>query len=253
MFRRPKLLKKYEALRSMKTTDKDIVNQQTKKRVQPTDAKVDDPLTNTTSGSDQREIIILNETDMTKKFKPPSRVEWSTYEIIDTPHFVIYEATMTTDADDSIAESDSTKEHPPFAVDESAEVPELVPALILQDSLDLTYVTDLSDSVLSGCESDVSELLVLNSTHEELDIDDSRPTRGLQYDDQLWCPFSCCSPASFNLRPVPSFYAESCLESTDVERSTSQLSCFSDELDSFFDLSLLQNEQYSPYVQRTAV
>jgi len=36
--------------------------------------------------------------------------------------------------------------------------------------LDLTNVTDLSESVLSDYETGVDELLVMNSTYQELDI-----------------------------------------------------------------------------------
>lgn len=238
MYRKP--LKKYEAFKRMKTTG----TEDTSARNNPAIAIVKQSFLGCVNWSSADKDIVNRQT---KK-----RVE---YAVTDTPHFVIYEATTTTDADDSIAELDTTEERPSFAVDESAEVSELVPELMdLHDRSDLTYVTDLSESVFFGCESDVDEFLVLNSTHEELDIDDSRPTIGLRYDDHLLCPFcSCISPASFNLSPVPSCYAESCLESTHAERSTSQLSCFSDELDSFFDLSFLQNEQYSPYVQRTYV
>src|SRR6218665_2091062 len=230
--------------------EKDIVDQQTKKRVQSSDSKSADPLINTTSGPDQREVVVWRENEMTKTFKP-SLAERSTYEITDTPHFVIYEATMTTfhEADDSIAEIDTTEEHPSFALDESTEVPDLVSALVLQNTSDLTYVTDLSESVFSGCESDVDEFLVLNSTHEKLDMDDST----IQYDGKA-CSFSCISPASFNLSPVPSFCAGSCCERTyDDYRSTGQLSFESDELDSFFDLSFLQDEPYLPHVKTTNV
>src|SRR6218665_1961097 len=213
--------------------EKDIIDQQTKKQVQSSYSKLADPLKNTTPGPDQREAVVWTENVMTKKFKL-SLAEGSTYEITDTPHFVIYEATMTTfhEADDSIAEIDTTEERFSFAVDESTEVPDLVPALVLQNTSDLTYVTDLSESVFSGCESDVDEFLVLNSTHEKLDMDDST----IQYDGKA-CSFRCTSPASFNLSPVPSFYAE---RTYDDYRSTGQLSFESDELDSFFDLSFLQ-------------
>ena len=100
--------------------EKDIVDQQTKKRVQLSDSKLADPLINTTSGPDQREVVVWRENEMTKTFKP-SLAERSTYEITDTPHFVMYDATMTTfhEADDSIAEIDTSEEHPSFAVDES--------------------------------------------------------------------------------------------------------------------------------------
>jgi len=119
--------------------EKGIVDQQTKKSFKSSDAKVHHPLTNKTSGADRRDIII--------------RRESATY----TPHFAM---TTFLEADEFFS----------FAIGESAEVPGFQPAVVIPDSLDLTNVTDLSESVLSGYETGFDDLLVLNSTQQELDI-----------------------------------------------------------------------------------
>src|SRR6218665_295904 len=158
------------------------------------------------------------------------------------PHFVI---------DDIITpiffEED---EHFSFPIHESVEVPEFVSAMTLENSLDLTCVTELIKSGFPGYKTDAGERLSLNSTNEKLDSDYST----MHYVDQF-CSFSCISPASFNLNPTSSLYADRCIADTCVDdgRSWSQQSCSSDELDSFFDVSVLQNEQCSTYVKRTVV
>src|SRR6218665_420917 len=177
------------------------------KRVQSSDSKVHETLTTKAFRSDQT-------TDKR------------------APHFVIDHTTMPISFEEDELFS--------FSIQESVEVPEFVPAMALQNSLDLTYVTELNESVLSaGHETDANERLSLNST------DDS----AVQYGDQF-CPFSCISPASFNLSPTSSVYADSYL---DDGRSMSQLSGFSDELDSFFDVNVLQKEQCFTYLKRTVV
>src|SRR6218665_2432884 len=155
------------------------------------------------------------------------------------PHFVIDATTMPIFFQENELFS--------FPIHESDEVPEFVPEMALENSLDLTYVTELDESVFSGYETDARKL---NSTDEKLDSDYSAK----HYDDQF-CSFSCISPASFNLNPTSSLYADRCIAETYVDdgRSWSQQSCSSDELDSFFDVSVLQNEQCSTYVKRTVV
>src|SRR5688572_20230257 len=94
------------------TEENDKVSQQTKKRDQPSDndAKVNDPFTSSTSAAEQRETVIVENKEITKKSKL-SQGESSTFARTDTPHVVIYDATMTTflKADNSIAELDTTK------------------------------------------------------------------------------------------------------------------------------------------------
>ena len=80
----------------------------------------------------------------------------------------------------------------------------------------------------------------LNKLFSLIDTDDST----LHCDDQL-CSI-CISPEPFNLRDVGS-----CLDSTCVDDASTSLG--SNELDSFFDLSVLQNEQSFKYVKRTVV
>src|SRR6218665_2446312 len=182
------------------------------KRVKSSDSKVHETLTTKAVGSDQ---------------------------ITDTraPHFVIDATTMPI--------SFQEDERFSFPIHKSVEVPE--PAMALENSLDLTYVTELDESGFSGYETDARKL---NTTDEKLDGDYS----AMHYDDQF-CSFSCISPASFSLNPTSSLYADRCVEETYVDdgRSWSQQSCSSDELDSFFDVSVLQNEQCSTYVKRTVV
>lgn len=127
------------------SVEKDIVDRQMKKRVESSDAKVHAPLTNTTSGTDQREKVIWKETDMTKKFNA-SRAEWSSYAITNTPLFVMNDTTMTTflEADQFFS----------FAIEESVEVPEFEPSLIIENSLDLTYVSDLQNESVFSSELD---------------------------------------------------------------------------------------------------
>ncbi len=52
-----------------------------------------------------------------------------------------------------------------FSIGESVEVAGFEPAVVIPNSLDLTYVTDLP-----GYKSRVDELQVMNSTNQELDI-----------------------------------------------------------------------------------
>jgi len=119
------------------SVEKDIVDQQAKKRFESSDAKVHRPLTITTSGADhRRETIIRRES------------------AIDTPHFATTTYTFL-EADQFFS----------FAIEESAEVPGFEPAVVIPNSLDLTQVTDLP-----GYKSRVDELLVMNSTNQELDI-----------------------------------------------------------------------------------
>ena len=121
------------------SVEKDIVDQQTKKRFKSSDAKVHHPLTNTTYGADRREIIIRRES------------------ATDTLHFAM---PTFLEADEFFS----------FSIEERVKVPEFEPAVVISNSLDLTHVTDLNESVLSGFESVVDELLVMNSTHLKLDI-----------------------------------------------------------------------------------
>src|SRR6218665_1978365 len=155
------------------------------------------------------------------------------------PHFVIDDIIMPI-----FFEED---EHFSFPIHESVEVPEFVSAMTLENSLDLTCGPELIKSGFPGYKTDARKL---NSTDEKLDSDYST----MRYDDQF-CSFSCISPASFNLNPTSSLYADRCIAQTYVDdgRSWSQQSCSSDELDSFFDVSVLQNEQCSTYVKRTVV
>src|SRR6218665_1837373 len=234
------------------------------KRVKSSDSKVHETLTTKAVGSDQ---------------------------ITDTraPHFVIDDIIMPIFFEEDELFS--------FPIHGSVEVPEFVPAMTLENSLDLTYVTELNESGYKtdasgfpgyktdasgfpgyktdasgfpgyktdasgfpgyktdangfpGYKADASARLSLNSTDEKLDSDYSTT----HYDDQF-CSFSCISPASFNLNPTSSLYADRCIADTCVDdgRSWSQQSCSSDELDSFFDVSVLQNEQCSTYVKRTVV
>jgi len=81
----------------------------------------------------------------------------------------------------------------------------------------------------------------LNKLFSLIDTDDST----LHCDDQL-CSIYCISPAPFNRSPVGS-----CLDSTYVDDGSTSLE--SNKLDSFFDLSVLQNEQSFKYVKRTVV
>ena len=115
---------------------KNIVDRNTKKRFQSSDTKVHHPLTNTTSGADQREEIVIRR----ESFVPTTFLE----------------------ADEFFS----------FSIEERAEMPEFEPAVIIPNSLDLTYVTYLNESIFSaGCETGVDELqLVMNSTNQELDI-----------------------------------------------------------------------------------
>src|SRR6218665_2424954 len=105
-------------------------------------------------------------------------------QITDTraPHLVIDATTMPIFSQEDELFS--------IAIHESVEVPEFVPAMALENSLDLTYVTELDESGFSGYETDARKL---NSTDEKLDGDYS----AMHYDDQF-CSFSCISPASFN-------------------------------------------------------
>src|SRR6218665_4133270 len=187
------------------------------KRVKSSDSKVHETLTTKADGSDQ---------------------------ITDTraPHFVIDATTMPI--------SFQEDERFSFPIHKSVEVPEFVSAMTLENSLDLTCVTELIKSGFPGYKTDAGERLSLNSTNEKLDSDYST----MHYDGQF-CSFSCISPASFNLNPTSSLYPDRCIAETYVDdgRSWSQQSCSSDELDSFFDVSVLQNEQCSTYVKRTVV
>src|SRR6218665_1034756 len=148
------------------------------KRVKSSDSKVHETLTTKAVGSDQ---------------------------ITDTraPHFVIDATTMPIFFQEDELFS--------FPIHESVEVPEFVPAMALENSLDLTYVTELDESCFSGYETDVRKL---NSTDEKLDGDYS----AMHYGDQI------ISPASFNLNPTSSLYADRCIAETYVDdgRSWSQ-------------------------------
>src|SRR6218665_2421689 len=233
------------------------------KRVKSSDSKVHETLTTKAVGSDQ---------------------------ITDTraPHFVIDDIIMPIFFEEDELFS--------FPIHGSVEVPEFVPAMTLENSLDLTYVTELNESGYKtdasgfpgyktdangfpgdktdvsgfpgyktdangfpgyktdasgfpgyktdasgfpgyktnvsgfpgyktdasgfpGYKADASARLSLNSTDEKLDSDYS----AIHYDDQF-CSFSRISPASFNLNPTSSLYADRCIEETYVDdgRSWSQ-------------------------------